>query len=377
MPFINDRMAAVEAEQLDREALAAERDLDDGANPYDVTRVSGSRFAFDLAKVERHLAEEIIGQDEARALICETLELTLADIGDPRRPIATCLFLGPTGVGKTEIVRALARALHGDADALCRVDMNTLSQEHYAASLTGAPPGYVGSKEGSTVFDQELLEGKAGRPGLVLFDELEKASPEVILALLNIFDNGLMTVASGGRTYSFRKAIIFMTSNLATNAIYGAQTGSIVDRARRILVGDHFRSAEAIAEDALLKRFPPEFVNRIDKVHVFNPLRLSQACALIAAETRRINKRLKRRNLRLALSDEVIGQLSQKGFDKKFGARDLKRELRKSIEIPLARHILASGGREINESRLCYLTAIEQNGSIAFEVTGDAAELTE
>ncbi|EAU39853.1 probable chaperone [Fulvimarina pelagi HTCC2506] len=364
-------MAANESERLDRQALAAERDLANVPNPYDVTKTQGSRFGFDLAAIDAHLAEEIIGQHEARALICETLELALADIGDPRRPLATCLFLGPTGVGKTEIVRALARALHGDADALCRVDMNTLSQEHYAASLTGAPPGYVGSKEGSTVFDQDLLEGRAGRPGLVLFDELEKASPEVILALLNIFDNGLMTVASGGKTYSFRKAIIFMTSNLGTKAIYGAQTATLKERIGRLVSGQSYRTAGEIAENELLNRFPPEFVNRIDRVQIFNPLRVTQAHELIGAEIRRINKRLERRGVQLILSEPAIEQLREKGFDQKFGARDLKRELRKAIEIPLARHIVACEGKFSPAGQTVWLRAVPLNGVMSFDTIKD------
>src|SRR5690606_32324507 len=124
------------------------------------------------------------------------------------------LLLGPTGVGKTEVVRLIAEAIHGQPDAFCRIDMNTLAQEHYAAALTGAPPGYVGSKEGTTLFDAEAIAGTFSRPGIVLFDELEKASTEVLRSLLNVLDSGRLTLSGGGRTLDFRNCLIFMTSNV-------------------------------------------------------------------------------------------------------------------------------------------------------------------
>ncbi|MEN3792406.1 AAA family ATPase [Fulvimarina sp. MAC3] len=331
----------MEIERADREALDAENLFSGDPAESAVPRLDGSRFAIDIDAVSQHLAKEIVGQEEAREIIRGILEIAAADLADPRKPLATVLFMGPTGVGKTEIVRALARALHGDADMLNRVDMNTLSQEHYAASLTGAPPGYVGSKEGATVFDQELLEGRHGKPAIVLFDELEKASPEVILALLNIFDNGTMTVASGGRTYTFRKAIIFMTSNLGAPSMTANETLSPVERLKRLFLrhvpGDRRKSPE----DELLERFPPEFVNRIDRIHVFERLGEDVQSRLIATHIERLNKRLKRRGLHLAIDESVIDHLHDKGFDQRFGARALAREIRAKIELPFARHLLS------------------------------------
>jgi len=213
MPFINDMLADSELRKKNIEALKNENSSEFFSTPSlgseEGVEIS-SRFRFDVSRVMLSVRSEIIGQDEALSALEDVLKVVRADISDPRRPLYVALFLGPTGVGKTELVRALSRALYGDADAYCRVDMNTLSQEHYAASLTGAPPGYVGAKEGKTIIDDEKLEGSGGAPGIVLFDELEKASKEVVQALLNVFDNGLMTVASGEKSYNFRNSIIFI-----------------------------------------------------------------------------------------------------------------------------------------------------------------------
>ncbi len=173
-----------------------------------------SRFLFEPTAVMALLRSRIVGQDAVLAQVEAMLKVVKADIGERERPLAVNLFMGPTGVGKTEIVRLLAQAIHGRADALCRIDMHTLAQEHYAAALTGAPPGYVGSKEGSTLFDAEAIAGSFGRPGIVLFDELEKASPEVLRSLLGILEHGRLTLTAGSRTLDFRNSLIFMTSNL-------------------------------------------------------------------------------------------------------------------------------------------------------------------
>ena len=172
------------------------------------------RFTFEPAQVMALLRSRIVGQDAALAQMEGLLKVVKADIGERERPLSVNLFMGPTGVGKTEIVRLLAQALHGRADGFCRIDMHTLAQEHYAAALTGAPPGYVGSKEGISLFNSELIQGSYSRPGIVLFDELEKASQEVVRSLLGILENGQLTLAGGARTLDFRNSLIFMTSNI-------------------------------------------------------------------------------------------------------------------------------------------------------------------
>jgi ATP-dependent Clp protease ATP-binding subunit ClpA len=345
LPFLNDMLAETARRRGDADALTAENNAcEDVLSRHMAEEGLKTRFQFDIRLIEKELRGQIVGQDEAVGLVGNMLKLVRADIGDPRRPLSTALFLGPTGVGKTELVRALARAMHGDADAVCRIDMNTLSQEHYAAALTGAPPGYVGSKEGTTILDQEKIEGRHGRPGIVLFDELEKASPEVVLALLNVFDNGTLTVASGERTYSFRNALVFMTSNLGSRKLQALETGRFA--ALRRLIQGRGRSPAAmrrnIAEQALLASFPPEFVNRIDHIQVFNAIEADQMEALVEIELARLNRRLAKHHCILTLDGPVMAHLAQGGFDRKFGARALRRFLRNRLEVPFAHYLIES-----------------------------------
>lgn len=344
MPFLTDRLHDTARQQKLASALADENSRMTGT-PAAVVGPTNSglrtRFMFDLAQIEAELRAAIIGQDESLEQLLEILKVVRADIGDPRKPLATILFCGPTGVGKTETVRTLARALYGDADAFCRIDMNTLSQEHYAAALTGAPPGYVGSKEGTTILDQEKIEGTRNLPGLVLFDELEKASNEVVLALMNVFDNGLLTVASGERTYSFRNALVFMSSNLGARELMtlDENRGTLWQRMKNAGKSRRER-AQDIVMTSLLDRFPPELVNRIDHVDTFNWISRDKMPALVDVEMSRLNRRLKKHDLSLSISTTLRDFLSTEGYDKRFGARGLRRSIRRNLEFPLAGFLL-------------------------------------
>ncbi len=359
MPFLNDMLDETSRRRLEQQRLA-----EDSAGEVLPMQPAGpdsieSRYRFDVDAIMRVVRGEILGQDAAVQALERMLHIVRADIADPRRPLHTALFLGPTGVGKTELVRALARALHGDADAFCRVDMNTLSQEHYAAALTGAPPGYVGSKEGTTILNQDLIEGSLGKPGIVLFDELEKASDEVVQALLNVFDNGMLTVASGERTYSFRNALVFMTSNLGARRLQKLEErrGRFPHRLIPQTPARQQAKREQMMERELLRRFTPEFVNRIDTITVFNWMQGPVVERLVDLETERLNRRLRKHNVELRLQSEVRRLIAKEGFDRKYGARSLRRAMRHRIEAPFAHYLLtefrpATQGAQILEARL-------------------------
>jgi len=337
MPFINDMLDELgRAEESGKQANAP-APASDGPGYV-------SRFTFNVAPIVARLRERILGQDEAIDAIESVLKVVRADITDRDRPLFVCLFLGPTGVGKTESIRILAEAIHGDRDSFCRVDMNTLSQEHYAAALTGAPPGYVGSREGSTLFDEEKVAGSFSKPGIVLFDEVEKASPQVIQALLNVFDSGFMRVASGEKVIDFRNAMIFMTSNIGAREIqrYSAGEGDTQwDRILRLWI--RRRPVRHVIEKKLLEKFEPEFVNRIDNVSIFNWIEGVTVRNVVELEISRLNARLSDHGCRVALDSSTVDFLADRGFDRRFGARALKRAVRHYVEVPLAELLIADG----------------------------------
>jgi ATP-dependent Clp protease ATP-binding subunit ClpA len=331
VPFINDMLA-----DLAQRSGAAESKTAHAA--YENSPGLQSRFQFSPAAIMAQLRARILGQDTALAEIEGILNLVKADLGDPRRPLHVALFLGPTGVGKTELVRVLAEAIHGSADACCRIDMNTLAQAHYAAAITGAPPGYVGSHEGATLLDSERIQGSFSRPGLVLFDEIEKAGKEVIRTLLNVFDHGQLTLSSGARTIDFRNTLVFMTSNLAAREI-GCYEDGLRRGWRRLVPASTMRRRRRIRRilDAALQRtFDPEFINRIDSITLFDRIGSDRLDALIELELARLNARLARSGWTVILDRDARSWLKQRGFDQRFGARALARSFRQAVTIALA-----------------------------------------
>lgn len=333
MPFINDLLEQ-NRQQNDREA----------AVPAPQATAYASRFTFDPDAVVDLLKRRIAGQRAVIDALGAQLRVVKADICEPGRPLYVTLFVGDTGVGKTEIVRLLASAIHGSPDSFCRIDMNTLSQSHYSAAITGAPPGYVGSKEGVTLFKEELIAGSYGRPGIVLFDEIEKASNDVSRALMNILDAGKLTLASGNREMDFSNCLIFMTSNLGSRAWVELQRSTRkhwLKRLRnRLKPIQHSRAG--LMEDALHGHFDPEFLNRIDRIELFEPLSDAHLQTIIALELERTNRTLKRKAVQVQLDTSAVELLCQRGFDPEFGARSIRRSFREQVVLPLADALLTS-----------------------------------
>ncbi|NVZ51292.1 ATP-dependent Clp protease ATP-binding subunit [Pseudomonas sp. B6002] len=299
------------------------------------------RFTFEPARVMTLLRSRIVGQDAALAQVEGLLNVVKADIGERDRPLSVNLFMGPTGVGKTEIVRLLAQALHGRADGFCRIDMHTLAQEHYAAALTGAPPGYVGSKEGISLFNSELIQGTYSCPGIVLFDELEKASHEVVRSLLGILENGQLTLAGGTRTLDFRNCLIFMTSNIG--AQQARRHRQRFAHGWRRLLRVFARDEAAVLEDALHGHFEPEFLNRIDRILMFEPIDGQWLEALLDVELGKLNGRLAAHQRWLEVDEPARAWLCRQ-HDARFGARALGRRLRVELQPAIAECVLHDPG---------------------------------
>jgi ATP-dependent Clp protease ATP-binding subunit ClpB len=275
-----------------------------------------------LVRMEERLGRRVIGQEKAVAAVADAVRRARSGLQDPNRPIGSFIFMGPTGVGKTELAKALAEFLFDSEQAMIRVDMSEFMEKHSVARLIGAPPGYVGYEEGGY-----LTEAVRRRPyAVVLFDEIEKAHPEVFNVLLQILDDGRMTDGQG-RTVDFKNSLIIMTSNVGSQWILelGAR-----DRAEM----------EHRVTEALRATFKPEFLNRIDEVVIFQNLTPEQIGRIVEIQLERLRKRLAERKIELALTEAAKNLLGQKGYDPVYGARPLKRAIQQLIENPLALEIL-------------------------------------
>ncbi|MCD4788146.1 MAG: ATP-dependent chaperone ClpB, partial [Desulfobacterales bacterium] len=275
-----------------------------------------------LVHMEDRISERVIGQDEAISAISNAVRRARSGLQDPNRPIGSFIFMGPTGVGKTELAKALSEFIFDSEQAMVRIDMSEYMEKHSVARLIGAPPGYVGYEEGGY-----LTEAVRRRPySVVLFDEIEKAHPEVFNVLLQILDDGRMTDGHG-RTVDFKNTIIIMTSNVGSNWI---QELGAYDR----------KEMENRVTEALKAGFKPEFLNRIDEIIIFHNLTTDQLGKIVRIQIEKLLKRLEQRNVKLELSDSAVRLLAEKGYDPVYGARPLKRAIQKYIENPLAVEIL-------------------------------------
>ncbi len=277
-----------------------------------------------LLQMEAALAERVVGQDEAVTAVSNAIRRSRAGLSDPKRPIGSFLFLGPTGVGKTELTKALANFMFDTDDAMVRLDMSEFMEKHSVARLIGAPPGYVGYEEGGY-----LTEAVRRRPySVILLDEVEKAHPDVFNVLLQVLDDGRLTDGQG-RTVDFRNTVIVMTSNLGSQVIQEMSGEENYDRMKSAImevVGTHFR---------------PEFINRVDDVVVFHPLSKEHIRRIVDIQLGYLHDRLAERDMSIHLSDAARDKLAEAGFDPVYGARPLKRAIQQQVENPLAQEILA------------------------------------
>ncbi|PLR58448.1 AAA family ATPase, partial [Vibrio parahaemolyticus] len=270
------------------------------------------------------LHNRVVGQSEAVAVVSNAIRRSRAGLSDPNRPIGSFLFLGPTGVGKTELCKTLASFMFDSEDAMVRIDMSEFMEKHSVARLVGAPPGYVGYEEGGY-----LTEAVRRKPySVILLDEVEKAHPDVFNILLQVLDDGRLTDGQG-RTVDFRNTVVIMTSNLGSSRIQ--ENFATLD----------YQGIKSEVMDVVSKHFRPEFLNRVDEIVVFHPLGQEHIKSIASIQLERLAKRLEEKGYQLEVSDKALDLIAQVGFDPVYGARPLKRAIQQNVENPLAKSILA------------------------------------
>ena len=323
-----------------------------------VTKMTESE-AERLLHLESVLHERVIGQEEAISAVSRAIRRARAGLKDPKRPIGSFIFLGPTGVGKTELCRALGEAMFGDEESVIRVDMSEYMEKHTTSRLVGSPPGYVGYEEGG-----QLTEAVRRKPySVVLLDEVEKAHPDVFNILLQILEDGRLT-DNTGRVVSFKNTIIVMTSNAGAHAI-GSGRGLGFGGKAMADAGNYETMKESVMKE-VKDVFRPEFINRVDELIVFHALTEENICAIAGMMLRQVAQRLKERDVELSWDDEVVAHLAKEGYDPKFGARPLRRLIQRTVEDTMSEELLmgniALGDRvalKVSDGKIVVTRAVE------------------
>jgi len=315
-----------------------------------------------LLHMEARLHERIIGQEEAIHAVSDAIRRARSGLKDPSRPIGSFIFIGPSGVGKTELAKALAWFMFDDEEALVRIDMSEYREQHTVSRLFGAPPGYVGYEEGG-----QLTEAVRRRPyRVVLFDEIEKAHPEVWNALLQILDDGRLTDGQG-KVVDFRNTVLIMTSNLGTEYVKkGGTLGFLQQKAT-----DEERESHDKIEKALKSAFRPEFLNRVDETVMFSPLSIEQMEEIVVLQMKEVQDRLNEHNITVELSDAARAWLAKEGYDSAFGARPLHRAIQKYVESPLSVELL---GGNFKDGVTVLIDVDEQNNKLTFQTEKRASK---
>ena len=315
-----------------------------------------------LLNLEKSLGERVIGQKEAIAAISEAIRRARAGLKDPKRPIGSFIFLGPTGVGKTELARALTEYLFDDEDAMVRIDMSEYMDKHTVSRMVGAPPGYIGFDEGG-----QLTEAVRRRPyRVLLFDEIEKAHPDVFNVLLQLLEDGRLTDGQG-RTVNFANTVVIMTSNLGTSQVQEDPVGFL----RANTNGMDNQEIKRNVERALRQEFRPEFLNRIDEIVIFKSLGREEIVQIVDLLVEEVQERLSDRGISIELTERAKEWIAEKGFDPAYGARPLRRTVQRYVETPLARKVLAG---EIGDGGRLTVDAVE--GEIVFDIASVQAAMS-
>ncbi len=344
----SERLALDEQYQAQKNQWQQERHIDNVVDAEDIARLVAQWTGVPVARLlegegeklllmEERLHERVIGQEEAVEAISDAIRRSRAGLNDPKRPIGSFIFLGPTGVGKTELARTLAEYLFDDEDAMVRIDMSEYMEKHTVSRLIGAPPGYIGYEEGG-----QLTEAVRRRPyRVILFDEIEKAHPDVFNILLQILEDGRLTDGHG-HTVDFRNTVIIMTSNLGTGELAHEAIGFSRKREDR----DEERRLRASIEAALKQAFRPEFLNRIDEIIIFHSLTEEQITSIVDLQVKAVAERMAEHGIAIHLTAAAKAWLAHEGYDRNFGARPLRRTVQRFVENPISKELLASRYQE-------------------------------